>query len=103
MRVVELSDGERENRRCLSPDADPRLSFTDDAMRDMRRCMLPPRPPLTEPRGVRRAYLAALDDFLERIQTGCRSLQVDYRLVQTNEPFDATLRHLLTSRSARRG
>jgi uncharacterized protein (DUF58 family) len=58
---------------------------------------------LTEPRGVRRAYLAALDDFLERIQAGCRSLQVDYRLVQTNEPFDATLRHLLTSRSARRG
>jgi uncharacterized protein (DUF58 family) len=58
---------------------------------------------LAEPRGVRRAYLEALREFLDRIQTGCRALQVDYRLVQTNEPFDAILRHLLTSRSARRG
>ncbi len=58
---------------------------------------------LAEPRGVRRAYLAALGEFLERVQVGCRSLQVDYQLVRTDEPFDATLRRVLTSRRARQG
>ncbi len=58
---------------------------------------------LAEPRGVRRAYLAALEEFLERVQAGCRSLQVDYQLVRTDEPFDATLRRVLISRSARQG
>ena len=58
---------------------------------------------LAEPRGVRTAYLAALQRFLERIQAGCRSLQVDYQLVRTDQPFDATLRRLLIQRSAKRG
>ena len=58
---------------------------------------------LAEPRGVRRAYLAALNEFLERVQAGCQSLQVDYQLVRTDEPFDATLRRVLISRSARQG
>ncbi len=58
---------------------------------------------LAEPRGVRRAYLAALNVFLERVQAGCQSLQVDYQLVRTDEPFDATLRRVLISRSARQG
>lgn len=58
---------------------------------------------LTEPRGVRQAYLAALDNFLELIQEGCKTLQVDYECVRTDQPFEATLRRLLTSRVSRRG
>jgi len=58
---------------------------------------------LAEPRGVRQAYLAALEKFLELIQEGCKTLQVDYECVRTDQPFDTTLRRLLTSRVSRRG
>jgi len=56
---------------------------------------------LAEPRGVRQAYLTALHTFLEKIQVGCRSLQVDYELLRTDEPFDDALRRVLTKRSNR--
>ena len=53
---------------------------------------------LTEPRGVRRAYLEELEAFLDRIQLGCRSLQVEYELLRTDQPFDEALRRILTRR-----
>jgi uncharacterized protein (DUF58 family) len=56
---------------------------------------------LTEPRGVRQAYLAELHEFLERIQAGCRSLQVEYELLRTDQPFDEALRRVLTKRGVR--
>jgi len=54
---------------------------------------------LAEPRGVRKAYLAALQAFLEQIEVGCRSLQVDYELLRTDEPLDEALRRVLIKRS----
>lgn len=56
---------------------------------------------LAEPRGVRKAYLAELHKFLQRIEVGCRSLQVDYELLRTDQPFDEALRRVLTKRSVR--
>jgi len=56
---------------------------------------------LAEPRGVRKAYLAELRKFLERIEVGCRSLQIDYELLQTDQPFDEALRRVLKRRSNR--
>ncbi len=56
---------------------------------------------LAEPRGVRKAYLDELQQFLQRIETGCRSLQVDYELLRTDQPFDEALRRVLTKRSVR--
>jgi uncharacterized protein (DUF58 family) len=56
---------------------------------------------LAEPRGVRQAYLAELHQFLERIQAGCRSLQVEYELLRTDQPFDEALRRVLTKRGVR--
>ena len=56
---------------------------------------------LVEPRGVRQAYLAELHQFLQRIEIGCRSLQVDYELLPTDQPFDEALRRVLTKRSVR--
>ncbi|MCG8448593.1 MAG: DUF58 domain-containing protein [Pirellulales bacterium] len=57
---------------------------------------------LAEPRGVRRAYLEVLAEFLERVQVGCRSMQVDYELLRTDESFDLALQRVLTKRKIRR-
>ena len=56
---------------------------------------------LAEPRGVRKAYLEELHKFLERIEVGCRSMQIDYELLRTDQPFDEALRRVLTKRSIR--
>ncbi|MGI9428789.1 MAG: DUF58 domain-containing protein [Bythopirellula sp.] len=56
---------------------------------------------MAEPRGVKKAYLEEIRMFLERIQLGCRSLQVEYELLSTNHPFDEALRRILTRRRVR--
>jgi uncharacterized protein (DUF58 family) len=58
---------------------------------------------LAEPHGVRKAYLAAMERFLERVHADCRSSQADYQLARTDAPLDAPLRTLLTARLRRRG
>jgi len=57
---------------------------------------------LAEPRAVRKAYQAELAEFLERIQVGCRSMQADYELLRTDEPFDLALERVLTNRKGGR-
>ena len=56
---------------------------------------------LAEPRGVRQAYLDELRRFLAQLESGCRSLQMDYQLLPTDQPFDEALRRVLTQRSLR--
>ncbi|RIK74104.1 MAG: DUF58 domain-containing protein [Planctomycetota bacterium] len=56
---------------------------------------------LAEPHGVRAAYLAACDRFLEQAEADCRTCQADYQLARTDDSLDAPLRHLLTSRLRR--
>lgn len=56
---------------------------------------------LAEPRGLRQAYLAALENFLQRVRAGCRSLEVDYQLAPTDQPLDMTLKRVLTARRQR--
>ena len=56
-----------------------------------------------EPAGVRRAYRAALQRYLDRLQAGCRDAQIDYELCRTDEPLDAPLRRLLTRRAVHGG
>jgi uncharacterized protein (DUF58 family) len=58
---------------------------------------------LAEPHGVRTAYLAAMARFLEQVHSACQGSQADYELARTDEPFDAPLRKLLTTRLRRRG
>ena len=58
---------------------------------------------LAEPHGVRTAYLAALQHFLEQVHSACRASQADYQLARTDQSLDAPLRQLLTSRLRRRG
>ena len=56
---------------------------------------------LAEPRGIRKAYLDELQSFFERIEIGCRSMQIDYERLRTDQPFDEALRKVLTKRSVR--
>jgi len=55
-------------------------------------------PVLAEPRGIRKAYLSELHLFLQRIEMGCRSLQIDYELLRTDLAFDEALRRFLKKR-----
>jgi len=50
---------------------------------------------LVQPRTVRKAYLSALEEFLERVEAGCRAHQVGYFRVCTNEALDMVLRRVL--------
>lgn len=56
---------------------------------------------LAEPRALRRAYLAALEDYLAAVRSGCRLQQVDYLLVDTSQALDVVLSSYLAARRRR--
>ncbi|MCH2114974.1 MAG: DUF58 domain-containing protein [Pirellulales bacterium] len=53
---------------------------------------------LTEPRGVRQAYLKELAQFVGRVEAACRSMQADYELLRSDESFGLSLERVLTKR-----
>jgi len=53
---------------------------------------------LTEPRALRRAYLDAVEGFLERVRRLAATSSVDYRLMSTADPLDAALASYLAFR-----
>ncbi len=53
---------------------------------------------LADPRSLRRAYQAEFQAFLKRVQVGARSVNLDYRMLTTDQPLDAALASFLTSR-----
>jgi uncharacterized protein (DUF58 family) len=52
----------------------------------------------TEPRALRRAYLEAVEKFLDEVRKTCATTGVDYVLMNTKEPLDAVLGSYLTFR-----
>jgi uncharacterized protein (DUF58 family) len=56
---------------------------------------------LTDPRSLRRAYLAEMEKFRRDVQRGCRSFQMDYRLLRTDQSLEVALTGFLASRLAR--
>ena len=52
------------------------------------------------PRALRDGYLESLNKFLESIRRSCASYEVDYHLVRTSAPIDATLTAFLAARMA---
>ncbi len=58
---------------------------------------------VTDPRGLRRAYLEEFGNFLDAVSTGCRSHNVDYVRIRTDEPLDVALSTYLAARSIRIG
>jgi uncharacterized protein (DUF58 family) len=58
---------------------------------------------VTDPRGLRKAYLQEFGNFLEAVSTGCRKHNVDYVRMRTDQPLDIALSTYLAARSIRIG
>ena len=56
---------------------------------------------LTDPRAMRKAYLAEFEKFLHAVRRGCRSQRIDYVLLRTDQPLDVALSSYLASRLSR--
>src|SRR5262249_50812810 len=54
---------------------------------------------VTEPALVRDNYLAELQSYLQRIETGCREFKADYRRILTDRPYDQVLADFLVERA----
>ncbi len=53
---------------------------------------------LTEPRALRKAYLAEFDRYLRKLKAGCRAEEIDYVLLRTDQSLEVTLASYLASR-----
>ena len=53
---------------------------------------------LSEPRALRRAYLAEFQSFLREVQSGCRGQRIDYVPMRTDQSLDIPLAAYLASR-----
>jgi uncharacterized protein (DUF58 family) len=54
---------------------------------------------VTEPALIREQYLAELNAFLRRIETGCREFKADYRRVTTDQNYERVLADFLVERA----
>jgi uncharacterized protein (DUF58 family) len=57
---------------------------------------------LVDPKSLRDAYLAEIEQFLDAIKKGCRKHRIDYVRVVNNTPLDVVLTSYLTARAARK-
>jgi len=57
----------------------------------------------TDPRSLRRSYLAAVERFTTRVREICHGAGADYELMSTAEPLSATLARVLAFRGKVRG
>ena len=55
-----------------------------------------------EPRALRRSYLEVMENFLTKVRKLCATAGIDYVLLNTEEPLDATLSSYLTFRQRTR-
>lgn len=55
-----------------------------------------------DPQSLRRSYLRALEEYLERLRSGCAAREVDYCLASTAEPLGGVLTAYLARRAHRR-
>jgi uncharacterized protein (DUF58 family) len=55
---------------------------------------------LADPRSLRRAYLQEFEAYRLELQKGCRTHGLDYELIRTDQPLDATLFAYLARRMA---
>lgn len=56
---------------------------------------------LTDPRSLRKAYLAEFQKFQQSVERGCRAQNIDYVLMRTDQPLDVALSSYLAARMAR--
>ena len=51
-----------------------------------------------DPRGIGDAYRKIFGEYLERMQRHCQGLNIDYRLVRSDQPLETFVRAYLTER-----
>ncbi len=56
---------------------------------------------LTDPHALKRAYQAEIQSFLKELEQRCRSVDIDYVPLRTDQSLDVALSSYLASRSAR--
>lgn len=56
---------------------------------------------LTDPRSLRKAYLAEFQKFQQSVERGCRAQNIDYVMMRTDQPLDVALSSYLAARMAR--
>jgi hypothetical protein len=56
---------------------------------------------MADPQGLKRAYLQEIERFLDQVRRGCRSQQIDYQLLRTDQTLDVALSHYLATRMAK--
>jgi hypothetical protein len=56
---------------------------------------------LVDPRALKQAYQREFDAFRKELQVGCRSIDIDYQLVRTDEPMERFLTRFLSERAKR--
>lgn len=56
---------------------------------------------LTDPRSLRKAYLAEFNQFIHEVKQGCRTHRIDYVQLRTDQPLDLALSSYLASRMMR--
>ena len=54
------------------------------------------------PSAIRADYLAAVEEFMDSIRTGCAKIQVDYERMETDRPLDFALFSYLSRRMVKR-
>lgn len=53
---------------------------------------------VTQPHQIKKAYKAAVQNFVKNIKTSCHKHNIDYHLIDTSTPFDKALRDYITKR-----
>lgn len=56
-----------------------------------------------DPKSLREGYLAAMNGFLEELRRRCARNVIDYQVIRTSDPIDASLRHYMNHRVGMRG
>jgi uncharacterized protein (DUF58 family) len=57
---------------------------------------------LTDPRSLRKGYLAAMQEYVTELEQGCRGQNVDYVTLRTDQPLGMALSSYLAHRLARK-
>ena len=58
-------------------------------------------PIMAEPNALRREYLQAFEEFVDKLKRGCRELDIDYQQLPTDIPIDVAISRYLASRMQR--
>lgn len=56
---------------------------------------------MADPHGLRQAYLESFGKYRRQLQVGCRSADIDYQLLRTDQPIDRALSSYLAVRALR--